>query len=186
MGHGVTHRFVFLHRSLLQIPVKSPGVIINRARVDFSCLCFKNQKRSTITGMELFAVKEDAAAISYLRMALQDSNTYSCKELHDAIVYITLYVIYERQGDQQGMKESIAGILDVDFQHRNMAWFYYDGAGGVHVLVYHMFSEIIFPFLTQVTNVSMRSHGIETDRVMQHYLESPSPRRICPIDLYCW
>ena len=170
---GVTQRLVFLQNSSIH-PWEAEGV-------KCSNLHLRGQNSSTITGMELFAVKEDAVAISYLHMALQDSNTYSCKELHDAIVYITLYVIHERQGDQQGMKESIAGILDIDFQHSNMAWYYYDDE-----YVSYMYSEIIFPFLTQVTNISMRSHGIETDIAMQHYLESPSPWRNCPIDLFCF
>ena len=158
---------------------------------------FKCPYSTTTIGMSMFTIK-DAAAIYMLHTALDDTNTYNCKELHDAIVYITLYVIYERQGDQQGMKESIAGILDVDFQHSNMAWYYYvsipleyykRNAGILDVDFQHinmnsispLYSRIIFPFLTQVTNVSMRSHGIERDRVMQQYLKSPSPRPHCPI-----
>ena len=55
-----------------------------------------------------------------MHLSLKDSSSSSCGVLQDSIAFITLYAIHSTQDNLQGMEESLAGILKLDFEHVNM------------------------------------------------------------------
>lgn len=81
--------------------VKFPGCRGDRCNVSKALL-----------GMNYYSLMEDEKALDCLLLALQEnSNSNStCDKLRNAVVYITLYDIYSRHSNQQGMEDSITGV----------------------------------------------------------------------------
>ena len=85
---------------------------------------------------------EDDEAINYFHLSLKDSSSSGCGVLQDSIAFITLYTIHSRQDNLQGMEESLAGILKLDFENVNMTTCYTS-----------LYGDIVIPFLQQVNEI---------------------------------
>ena len=73
-------------------------------------------------------------AIHDLKDALNDCSSSSCKEMHDALIHLTLYQIYRKRNDSQAANKSLNALLKTNFQRSNIA-------------CYEKMKEIIIPFL---------------------------------------
>ena len=90
-------------------------------------------------GLESFYVADYNKAILYLHLALESkSSSSNCRVVHDSIAYIALYAVYSKEDNLQRMKESLAGIRKLDFQHSNIT----------HCRAIYV--NIIIPFLQHV------------------------------------
>lgn len=105
-----------------------------------------------ILGLESYSLIEDDEAINYLHLSLKDSSSSSCGVLQDSIAFMTLYAIHSRQGNLQGMEESIAGVLKLDFEHVNMTCYT------------SIYGDTVIPFLLQLNEIKL---SIELILIMQ-------------------
>ena len=96
-----------------------------------------------ILGLESYSLIEDDEAINYLQLSLKDSSSSSCGVLQDSIAFITLYVIHSRQDNLQGMEESLAGILKLDFEDVDMT---------CYTSIYY---NTVIPFLREVNEIEL-------------------------------
>ena len=98
---------------------------------------------SIILGLESYSLIEDDEAINYLHLSLKDSSSSSCGVLQDSIAFITLYAIHSRQDNLQGMEESLAGILKLDFEDVDMT---------CYTSIYY---NTVIPFLREVNEIEL-------------------------------
>ena len=101
----------------------------------------ENVNSSIILGLESYSLIEDDKAVNYLHLSLKDSS--NCGVLQDSIAFITLYAIHSRQDNLQGMEESLAGILKLDFENVNMTCYS------------SLYGDIVIPFLQQVIEIKL-------------------------------
>ena len=112
---------------------------------------------SILLGLESYSLIEDDEAINYLHLSLKDSSSSSCGVLQDSIAFITLYAIHSRQDNLQGMEESLAGILKLDFEDVNMTCYT------------SLYGDIVIPFLQQVNEIklSKKLRSMRIDSILE-------------------
>lgn len=105
-----------------------------------------NVSQALISGLHYFSLLEDDQAVSLLWSALNDEGTHSIfQELHDSIAYITLYRIYSRGNDTEGVKDSLDGIRTVFSNFTSMSCYS------------HMYGYVVLPFLHSVKETGLAS-----------------------------
>ena len=119
--------------------------------------CRKDVNTSIVLGLEFYSLLEDDKAKRYLHATLKDGSSSSCRELHNFIAYMALYVIHSRQGDLQGMDDSLSGILTIDLEQMNMT---------CHTAIY---GDVVIPFLLHVneTVLAKKLRDIRIDSYLE-------------------
>lgn len=161
---GLAHMLTSVRNECLKHCEKESGELVSKG-------CSSSLNTSTMVGLEMFSLMEDSKALRHLRLALQDGSSSSCKELHDSIMHIALYAIHSRQGNHQGMEESIAGILNIDFQHSNLT---------CYTAIY---GDTVIPFLTAVneTTLAKKLRSMRVDSILEEVSKCNDP----PLQLSC-
>ena len=95
--------------------------------------CTSNLARYTNAGLISYIEGDETKAGQYLWLALNSSS--KCVEVRNAIMYIALYSIFSKRSDQQIAKESLASIVQINFQDVDMT---------CHQTLY---MDIVIPFL---------------------------------------
>jgi hypothetical protein len=114
------------------------------------------------SGLHAYTLMEDDQALKYLNITLQYMilSGSGCKELYISITYMTLYAIHSRQGDLQGMKDTLVGIHDTIDLHN------FELLCDKHVFIYR---DIIAPFLQQVGETELANKLRDVDSYIHCY-----------------
>ena len=116
----------------------------NREQQLIGAECRKDVNTSIVLGLEFYSLLEDGKAKRYLYAALkEDGSSSSCRELHNFIAYVALYVVHSRQDDARGMEDSLSGILTIDLEQMNMT---------CHTAIY---GDIVIPFLLHANETAL-------------------------------
>ena len=112
-----------------------------------------------VRGMISYSLYDYDMGLHLLHFALEDTFTSRCnlKVVHDFVAYITLYDVYSRRDNLQGMEEILTGIRNLDFER---------------IYPTDIYVDIIIPFLREVNETNL-ANKLHVKLLMHSGLNSP-------------